>query len=155
MAEWNVPDAEKLSCSGAKRNVGTRKVVHRGLGEHGIVLKLRHAERRAVAGNQDELSCCMYAHPKQGRERGKREGCSSAQGTFSASRSSPRRERMRKGRTLAVAHLLEGRLVAEGVLARLDDEGKARRDGLGGLCCLGLLGGGHRGGGEGRRRRWS
>ena len=74
---------------------------------------------------------------KRGRERG------SAQGTFSASRSSPRRESKRKVRTLAVAHLLESSLVAERVLARLDDEGETGGDGLGGLCRLGLLGGGH------------
>lgn len=68
----------------------------------------------------------------------------SAQGTFSASRSSPRRESLqRKVLTLAVAHVLEGRLVAEAVLAGLHDERKTRGDALGGLGSLGLLGGGH------------
>ena len=67
----------------------------------------------------------------------------SAQGTFSASRSSPREEGKRTVLTLAVAHLLESRLVAKAVLARLDNEGQTGSDGLGGLCSLGLLGGGH------------
>jgi hypothetical protein len=46
--------------------------------------------------------------------------------------------------TLSVAHLLEGRLVAEGVFARLDDEGKTRGDRLDRLCGFLLLGGSHR-----------
>lgn len=45
--------------------------------------------------------------------------------------------------TFAVAHLLESRLVPQGILAGLNDEGKTSGDRLGGLCCLGLLGGGH------------
>ena len=48
------------------------------------------------------------------------------------------------GLTLAVAHLLERGLVAERVLARLDDERETGGDGLGGLRRLGLLRGGHR-----------
>jgi hypothetical protein len=45
--------------------------------------------------------------------------------------------------TFAAAHLLEGRLVAQGVLARFDDEGESGRDGLGRLCCLGFFCRGH------------
>lgn len=45
--------------------------------------------------------------------------------------------------TFAVAHLLEGRLVPEGVLARLDDEGETSGYGLSRFCCLRLLGGRH------------
>lgn len=35
--------------------VVTREVVDRGLGEHGVVLELRLAQRGRVAGNNDEL----------------------------------------------------------------------------------------------------
>lgn len=45
--------------------------------------------------------------------------------------------------TFAAAHLLEGRLVTKGVLPRLNDERKTRRDGLGRLGSLRLLGRGH------------
>ena len=52
--------------------------------------------------------------------------------------------------------MLEGGLVAQAVLAGLDDKRKTRRNGLGGLGSLGLFGGGHcvcveeeRNGGEG------
>lgn len=31
------------------------EVVHRGLAQHGVVLELRLAQRRGVAGNQDQL----------------------------------------------------------------------------------------------------
>ena len=106
------------------------------LGEHSVVLQLGLTERGAVAGNQDKLSCTRRGEEERQEEL-------SAQGTFSASRSSPRRERRRKGRTLAVAHLLEGGLVAERVLARLDDERETRRDGLGRFGGLALLGGCH------------
>ena len=50
-----IPNTEELSGSGTKSNVGTSKVVDGGLGEHGIVLKLRLAEGRGVARNQDQL----------------------------------------------------------------------------------------------------
>lgn len=46
--------------------------------------------------------------------------------------------------TFPVAHLLERRLVPEGVFARLYDEGKPRGDRLDRLCGFLLLGGGHR-----------
>lgn len=35
--------------------VVTREVVDRGLGQHGVVLELRLAERGSVAGNDDKL----------------------------------------------------------------------------------------------------
>ena len=98
------------------------------LGEHGVVLKLRLAEGWAVAGDQDKLGYSIQL----------------AQGTFSASRSSPRREsRDETLLTLAIAHVLQRGLVAQAVLARLDDERETRRDGLGRLGGLALLGGCH------------
>jgi hypothetical protein len=51
----HAPDTEKLSGSSTKSNVGASKVVDSGLGEHGIVLKLRLAQRRAVSSNQHEF----------------------------------------------------------------------------------------------------
>ena len=60
-AEMDAPDTEQLASSSAERDVGARKVVHGGLGEHGVVLKLGLAERGAVAGNKDKLSC-RHAH---------------------------------------------------------------------------------------------
>lgn len=68
---------------------------------------------------------------------------SSAQGTFSASRSSPRKDRERSIHTFAVPHRLESGLVAEAVLAGLDDKGEPGRDRFGALCGLGLLDRGH------------
>lgn len=53
------------------------------------------------------------------------------------------RSRARFGLTLARAHGLEGRLVAKGVLARLDDEGKTGVDVVGRLLDLLLSSGGH------------
>ena len=50
-----IPDTEELSGGGTKGNVGTGKVVDGSLGEHGVVLKLRLAERGAVAGDEDKL----------------------------------------------------------------------------------------------------
>ena len=57
-AKMDAPDTEQLASSSAERNVGARKVVHSGLGEHGIILQLRLPKRRAVASNEDELGCC-------------------------------------------------------------------------------------------------
>lgn len=45
--------------------------------------------------------------------------------------------------TFAVTHLLKRRFVPKSVLARLDDEGETSGNGLGRLCCLGLLSGSH------------
>ena len=58
--------------------------------------------------------------------------------------------------TLAVAHVFERGLVAQAVLAGLDDQRETRRNGLGGLGGLGLFGGSHcecRGWLKERRRR--
>ena len=102
------------------------------LGKHGVVLDLRLAKRRAVTSNEDELGY------KQGKQNN-----SLAQGTFSASRSSPRRREKEFLLTLAAAHLLQRRLVAKGVLSRLHNEGQTRGDGLVGLGRFGFLAGGH------------
>jgi hypothetical protein len=51
----DAPDTEELSSSGTESDVGTSEVVDGSLGEHGVVLKLRLAERGAVAGNEDKL----------------------------------------------------------------------------------------------------
>lgn len=67
----------------------------------------------------------------------------SVQGTFSASCSSPRRERLGGVLTLSVTHLLEGGFVSKEVFARFYDEGETRGNGLGGLGGLGLFGGCH------------
>ena len=40
-----------------KTYVVAGEVVDGGLGQHGVVLELRLAERGAVAGNEDKLSC--------------------------------------------------------------------------------------------------
>jgi len=76
---------------------------------------------------------------------------SSAKGTFSASFSPVPHEAIVFGMkkkppilTLSVAHLLERRLVPEGIFARLYDEGKTRSDRLDRLCGFLLLGGCHR-----------
>ena len=89
-----VPDAEELSRSGTKGDVGTSEVVDRSLGEHGVVLKLGLAERGAVACDQDKLGWNAIASIDMER---KQKDSPSAQGTFSASRSSPRRELQRNG----------------------------------------------------------
>ena len=52
----DIPDTEELSGSGTKGDVGTGEVVNRSLREHGVVLKLRLAEGRAVGGNEDKFS---------------------------------------------------------------------------------------------------
>ena len=68
------------------------------------------------------------------------------------------RDRLKTMLTLAVAHLLQRRLVSQSVLARLYDERETGGNGLGGLRRLGLLGGGHRdeiGRGREGRRAWA
>lgn len=69
MADRDIPDTEELAGSSTERDVGAREVVDRRLGEHGVVLKLGLAERGAVAGNEDKLSCepRMRCGAKQGR----------------------------------------------------------------------------------------
>ena len=129
----DVPYAEKLSGSSAKCDVRPREVVHGRFGEHGIILQLRLPERRAVASDQDELSCRTAASQRRGE--GQKASTASAQGTFSASRSSPQRG-SKRGLTLATAHLLQGRFVAQCVFSRLDDKCQTGRDRLAGLCGL-------------------
>ena len=63
---------------------------------------------------------------------------------LSLKRSSPRSKRLLEiVLTLAIAHLLQSRLVSQRILAGLDDKGETGGDRLGRLCRLGLLGGGH------------
>ena len=71
-AEINAPDTEQLASSSAERDVGARKVVHGGLGEHGVVLKLGLAERGAVAGNEDKLG--WRSRKQSSHQRGANEG---------------------------------------------------------------------------------
>jgi hypothetical protein len=54
-SEWCSPDTEELAGGRAECDVRAGKVVDGGLREHGVVLNLRLAERRAVAGDQHEL----------------------------------------------------------------------------------------------------
>lgn len=56
----NAPDAEELAGGSAERDVRAGEVVHGRLREHGVVLKLRLAQGRAVSGNQDKLG---YSSP--------------------------------------------------------------------------------------------
>jgi hypothetical protein len=124
------PNTEKFSCSSAKSHISPRKVVYGRLGQHGVILDLRLAQRGAVPGDEDQLG---YVDEKEeDRERKTQVSI----GTFSASGSSPKAKRDEIGRTFAIAHLLEGRFVAEGVLSRLDDERKTRCDRLCRLCGL-------------------
>ena len=51
----NLPNAEKFTGSSSKGDVCPSKVMHRGFGQHSIVLQLGFTERRAVASNQNEL----------------------------------------------------------------------------------------------------
>ena len=54
--KMDVPNTEELSSGSTKSHVSSSKVVNRGLRQHGVVLKLGLAQRRAVAGDQDKLS---------------------------------------------------------------------------------------------------
>ncbi len=63
----NIPDAEEFSGSGTEGNVGTSKVVDGGLGEHGVVLKLRLAQRGGVARDQDQLGYSNRKNSKASR----------------------------------------------------------------------------------------
>lgn len=47
--------SEELTASSTELNVVTGEVVNLSLGQHGVVLELRLAERRGVSGNDDEL----------------------------------------------------------------------------------------------------
>ena len=88
-AEMDAPDTEQLASSSAERDVGARKVVHGGLGEHGIVLKLGLAERGAVAGNEDQLG--YKAREAHGEDGGRINGVS-PRDLLSLTLQSPERE---------------------------------------------------------------
>lgn len=127
------------------------------LGEHGIILELRFTQRRAVASNQHQFGWSPEVnqkqtgrtqrrnqdHPEEQQAKKKKQSISSAQGTFSASRSSPRKDRERSIHTFTVRHRLKRRLVTECVLARLDGESKPGVYRFSALCCLGFLCWGH------------
>jgi hypothetical protein len=96
-------------------------VVDRGLGQHGVVLQLRLAERRGVAGDEDQLG---LARAESYGER-----------------------RLARIFTILYVHrdafsglTLQGGLVTQNDLARLHHQGEARVEGVSGL---GLLLGGH------------
>jgi len=46
-------DAEKFSCSRAKSDIRSRKVMYGRLGQHGVVLDLRLAQWGTVSGDED------------------------------------------------------------------------------------------------------
>lgn len=48
-------DTEELSGSGSQSDVGSLEVVDGSLGEHGVVLKLRLAQRWGVGGDEHQL----------------------------------------------------------------------------------------------------
>lgn len=50
-----IPNAEELSGSSPKSDVGATKVVHGGFGEHSIILELRLAQGGTIASDQDKL----------------------------------------------------------------------------------------------------
>jgi hypothetical protein len=50
-------DSEVLSASSAEVQAVTLIVVDGGLGEHGVILKLRLSQGRAVVGDEDQLGC--------------------------------------------------------------------------------------------------
>jgi len=53
----NVNLPEVLSAGGTELDVGAGVVVDTGLGQHGVVLDLGLAKRRAVTGDDDQLGC--------------------------------------------------------------------------------------------------
>lgn len=90
------------------------------LGQHGVVLQLRLAERRGVAGDEDQLGLA--------RAEGYSEGTLARAHNFGVCRDT-------FGRLT-----LEGGLVTQNDLTRLHHQGEARVEGVTGL---GLLLGGH------------
>ena len=108
-------------------------MVNRGFGQHGVVFQLGLPQRRAVSSDQHELGYCNHGL--------------SAQGTFSASRSSPPwKEAGEIYGTFAISHLLQSGLVSEKVLSRLYNESETGGNGLGRFGGLGFFGWGHGGG---------
>lgn len=62
----NSPNAEELSGSCAKSNVGALEVVDTSLGEHGVVLELGLAQWRSVGRDEDKLGLAA-SHRLEGR----------------------------------------------------------------------------------------
>lgn len=52
-------DSKKLTTSSTKLVVTTLEVVNSGLGQHGVVLKLRLSQGRSVAGNDNQLGLSL------------------------------------------------------------------------------------------------
>ena len=103
------PDAEELSCCCSECDVASRVEVNWRFAEHRVVLELGPAERGAVSRDENELGC------KGGMPQKRNRLLEPQTDPDSLRRRGPKR-------TLAVAHALERRLVAELVLARLDGE---------------------------------
>ena len=119
VSKKNAPNAKQLSRSSAEGDVRSSKVVYRRLRQHGVVLNLGLAQRRAVASDEDQLGY------NKGRGTKKKV---SHRGPSQHAAPVPDAGIKEWTITFAVAHLLEGRFVPEVVLARLDDEGEACRD---------------------------
>jgi hypothetical protein len=95
--------------------------VDRGLGQHGVVFQLRLAERRGVAGDEDQLGLARtesYSHRMLAR--------------FLLPDFECAQERIQR--------TYQGGLVTQNDLTRLHHQGEARVEGVSGL---GLLLGGH------------
>ena len=93
--------------------------MNRSLGQHGVVLQLRFPQWGAVTSDQHKL--------------GYRLRLISSRDLLSLTLQSPWKEARKVYYTFAVSHLLQGGLVSERVLSRLDDESKTGGDGLGGF----------------------
>ena len=52
-------DGEEFSNGGSELDVVSLEVVHIGLGEHGVVLKLSSSDGRAVLGDDDEFGLSL------------------------------------------------------------------------------------------------
>jgi hypothetical protein len=104
-------------------------VVNRGLGQHGVVIQLRLPQRGTVPSDQHKL--------------GYRLRSVSSRDLLSLTLQSPQKESRKACCTFAVSHLLQGGLVSERVLSRLDDESETGGDGLGGFGGFRFFGGGH------------
>ena len=125
------PNAEKFASGSTQRHVRTSKVMNRCFGQHGVVLQLGLPQRRTVSGDQHKFGYIPRLI--------------SSRDLLSLTLQSPWKEAGKGCCTFAVSHLLQGRLVSEKVLSRLDDQSETGRDGLGGFGGFGFLGGGHGG----------
>ena len=102
------PNTEKLAGSGPQGHIRASKVMNGSLGQHSIVLQLGLSQRGAVPSDQHKLG---YRLPLV-----------SSRDLLSLTLQSPWKEIRKVYYTFAVSHLLQGRLVSERVLSRLDDE---------------------------------